>query len=318
MTARRWPLGGQNRPESRAALSKANRETLRDWLYFSVLSWSQSLDDGERVKSFLPLSLGPQEPARQIGSWCAGLSTDARLEVEAALADTMEAWDPGRDIGATILLVKLAGHIGGRRAAGVVNSVLGKALRGSEVDIRDLAEAVAFFARKQATGEEARNLCYRLRDVGLAIPSAVIVLLVRAAADFGVKIIGDLRILAPDLIEERLEDKDLDFHAVASLRRFMANVLVNDLGASSAFKLALNAQRERAPAIREALLLHRLEERIDRHAQATLRDKLTGARTIVDVSEVPRLVQMASPSMAINDNLIARTGIDRLFEDARK
>ncbi|HEY0012107.1 MAG TPA: hypothetical protein VGB79_04555 [Allosphingosinicella sp.] len=241
----------------------------------------------------------------------------ARYKLEEALADTLEAWDPARDLGATVLLLKLAGHLGGRRAPGVINGLLGKPFRGSDAEMRDVAEAVAFFARKQATSEEARNLAYRLRDAGLAVPSAIIILLVRAAAELGPRIVDHLQILAPDLVEERLGGPTSDSRSVAALRRFLANVLVNDLGAAAAFKLSLQAQREGAPAIREALLFFRLEARIDEHGQAHLRDKLTLAETIADVSEIPRRVRAEPPAFAIIDDLIVRTGVDILFQGKR-
>ena len=318
MKDRRWPLGASERPDSRASLASSGREKLRDWLYLSALSWSQSEDDGERLASFSPLALNPQEPARQVANWNAGLPTGDRLEVEAALADTIEAWDPARDRVATVLLLKLAGHIGGRRAAGVINSLLSKSLRGSDTEMRDIAEAVAFFGRKHATGDEARNLAYRLRDVGLGVPSAVIVLLVRAAADFGPAVVDDFRILTPDVIEERLHDPYIDFHVVAALRRFTANTLVNDMGASAAFRLALQAQRAGMPSIREALLLFRLEARIDKAGQARLRDTLTWTETIVDVSDIPLKVRAEPPAVAINDNLITKWGVERLFAGAEQ
>lgn len=307
MTRRSWPIGADDRPQSRSALSLADRKTLREWLRNSVLSWTGAADNGELATAFAPLVLSPLEPARQVGDWATGIPATTRSNLELALAEAIEAWDPGRNARATILLVKLASYLGGPSVAASLLSILGKAIGGTDIERRDLAEAMAFFGRQHATSQEARDLAYRLRDAGLLVPTAAIVLLARAAKNYGAEIVGDLQILSSDVV---ITDPYADPREITALRRYCANMLVDSLGAPAAFKLALQAQANGAPELLESMNRFRLEARLVSDTDFELRDRLTSLAYRLDASDIPKPIRRTPASIATNDKLLAARSIE--------
>jgi hypothetical protein len=216
---------------------------------------------------------------------------------------------------ATTLLVRIAASIGCRGGTRALGSLLSKPVRGSEFERRDLAEAIAFFARKHATGDEARELAFLLRRANLHTPTATVVLLARAAATQGTNIIAALNILLPELVgEDRFLAQGSEGSNLATLKRFWANTLVDILGPAQAFRLALQAQDLGVPEIREAITLIRLGVSI-KDGQAHLRDRLTSAMTMVDVSDFRKRLLETPASVAVNDKLIAATGVDLVITE---
>jgi hypothetical protein len=277
-------------------------------LRYSVLSWTNAADDSERLSSFAPLVFSPEEPARQFAAWAAGLSIEVRLRLEAALAEVIETWSPRMDANAAALLIDLAAYVGSPYGAAPVLDLLAKPIKGSEIERRDVAEAVAFFGRQRSTPAEARMLAYKLREAELRAPTAAIVLLARAASRYDVEIIEDLKILAPDVLDN---DPRADQHAVSALRRFAVNTFVDILGAEQAYKLALRAQSRDAPELCDAFRRWRFATKTISKKQMRLRDKLTWLESILDVSDIPEIVLTTSASELVIEKRIAITAIDR-------
>jgi hypothetical protein len=257
----------------------------------------------------------PVEPARQFAAWAAGLSIEARLQLEVALAEVIQAWSPRMDAKAASLLIDLAAYVGCPYGAAPVLDLLAKPIIGSEMERRDLAEAVAFFGRQRSTPDEARTLAYMLRQAELRAPTAAIVLLARAASQYDVEIIEDLKILAPDVLED---DPHADQHEVAALRRFTVNTFVDILGAQQAYKLALRAQSRDAPELCDAFRRWRFATKRISKGQMRLQDKLTRLYSILDVSDVSEDVLNTSGSELRIDKMIKSTAIDRPNSRASK
>lgn len=312
MKRRPWPPNANDRPQSRAALLAADRTELRIWLSDSIMSWESSADDRERIGAFAPLVLTfAEEPARQIGNWAQGLTVLGRDKLASSIADLLSAWDPGVSLQATTLAIELAGHVGCRRGANAITTLLTKPIRGSFIQRRDFAEAIAFFVRMHGTSNEARIVAYALRDANLSVPSAMLTLLAKAAADPNVDIIADLKTLVPDVVVERVGIRaTADSLSVGALRRFWAIILVDVLGAQAAFKFALYAHRRGLPSVRVALLLYRLDATMI-GKQARLVDKLTRATWNVDISDVPLKIRNTPGAVAVLDRLIKQTSVTR-------
>ncbi len=315
MIRRLWPIGVDERPRNRASLAKADTAGFREWLRNSVLSWTEAADDGERVSAFAPLVLSPTEPARQFSAWAAGLPIDVRARVRVALSEVIECWDPGMEPRATILLVRFAAYVGCRRAAACIMGLFAKPVGGTELERRDLAEAAADFGRQHATPQEARALAYRLREIGLDVPTAAVVLLSHAAKVYGADIVDDFACLAPDVVEN---DPDADPRVVMALRRFAANSLVDILGVQHAYVLALKAQARRAPELRAALCQHRLQLMTQTGQNVILRDRLTNKNTRVDVSGARPGIINQPPAMALLDQMARRYDLDERLRRGRR
>lgn len=306
MSRRAWPLGRTERPSSLAALVEADVATLRAWLRYSALSWLEAQDDGERASAFAPLVFAAVEPARQFAAWAAGLDIERRLRLERALAEVIEAWDPRMDAAAATLLVELAAYVGCAGDAAPVMDLLAKRIQGSDRERNNLAEAVAFFGRQRATPGEARMLAYRLWEGGLGAPTAAIVLLARAASEYGVGILEDLRKLAPDVVKN---DPEAPQERVAALRRYTVNTMMDVLGAPLAYRIALQAQEKDAPELCDAFRRWRLTTKRDGD-EMELHDRLTWKEYRVHVSDIDEEVLSSSASEELLDKLVELTSID--------